>query len=238
MRWLSWDELPEGMRLDEVRPYYDSLAKKRGQLAAKRALDVVGSLVIFALTWWLFAVLAIAIKLDSPGPVFYRQERVTQYGETFRIFKFRTMVQDADRIGSAVTTNGDARVTRVGSVVRKFRLDEFSQLIDVLRGTMSFVGTRPEVPRYVASYTPEMMATFLLPAGVTSNASIVFKDEAELLDAEGDVERAYVEDVLPRKMEHNLRDMAGFSFLRDVKLMFATVGAVLGLGTSESMTIM
>lgn len=232
MKWLSWEDLPANIRTEEVRPYYDILARKRGQLVAKRVFDIVASLVIFALTWWLFLILAVAIKLDSPGPVFYRQTRVTQYGREFRIFKFRTMVQDADKIGSAVTTSGDARVTRVGSVIRKFRLDEFSQLIDVFRGTMSFVGTRPEVPKYVASYTPEMIATLLLPAGVTSSASIEFKDEAELLDAAEDVDVTYIREVLPRKMEFNLKDIANFSFFRDIKLMLMTVGAVVGFGSS------
>ncbi|WP_165247925.1 sugar transferase [Adlercreutzia sp. ZJ141] len=234
MKWLSWDELPESMRCDEVRPYYDSLAKKRGQLVVKRVFDIIGSLVLFALTWWLFIILAIAIKLDSPGPVFYRQMRVTQYGKEFRIFKFRTMVQEADKIGSAVTTNDDNRVTRVGAVIRKYRLDEFSQLIDVLRGTMSFVGTRPEVPKYVASYTPEMMATLLLPAGVTSTASITFKDEAELLDSTEDVDQAYVKDVLPRKMACNLKDIASLSFSRDAKLVLVTTGAVMGFRVTVS----
>ncbi|WP_165062711.1 sugar transferase [Adlercreutzia sp. ZJ154] len=227
MKWLSWDELPESMRCDEVRPYYDSLSRKRGQLAAKRAFDIVGSLVIFALTWWLFIVLAIAIKLDSPGPVFYRQTRVTQYGKEFRIFKFRTMVQNADQIGGAVTTGGDSRITRVGAVIRKYRLDEFSQLIDVFRGTMSFVGTRPEVPKYVTSYTPEMMATLLLPAGITSEASIRFKDEAYLLESTSDVDKAYVEVALPQKMNYNLNSMLNFSLISDLSTMLSTVSAVL-----------
>lgn len=233
MRWLSWEELPDKMRIPEVRPYYDALSKKRASLSAKRALDIIASVAIFALTWWAFIILAIAIKVESPGPVFYRQTRVTQYGEEFRIFKFRTMVQGADRIGGAVTTSGDPRVTRVGSVIRKYRLDEFSQLIDVLRGTMTFVGTRPEVPKYVGQYTPEMMATLLLPAGVTSTASIRYKDEAELLDAAEDVDKAYAEKVLPGKMLFNLQDIESFSFSRDIRLMFETVGAVLGLGDNE-----
>ena len=228
MRLLDWEELPDELRTEEVRPYYDALAEKRGSLAAKRVFDVVVSLCIFALTWWLFIILAIAIKLESPGPVFYRQTRVTQYGREFRIFKFRTMVQNADKIGTQVTTSGDARITRVGALIRACRLDEFSQLIDVFRGTMTFVGTRPEVPKYVKAYTPEMMATLLLPAGVTSLASIRFKDEAELLDAADDVNRVYVEDVLPQKMRYNLQDIMEFSFARDIKLMFQTVAAVLG----------
>ena len=174
-----------------------------------------------------FLVLAIAIKIDSKGPVFYRQVRVTQYNRTFRIFKFRSMVQNADK-GSQVTVSGDARVTRVGRVVRKCRLDELSQLIDVLRGKMTFVGTRPEVVKYTEKYTSEMMATLLLPAGVTSLASIYYKDEAELLDAAEDTDKVYVEEILPAKMYYNLKAIESFSFFGDIKIMFMTVFAVLG----------
>ena len=123
-----------------------------------------------------FAILAIIIKLDSPGPVFYRQERVTQYGKHFRIHKFRTMVQGADK-GSHVTVNNDSRITRVGKLIRSCRLDEIPQLLDVIQGTVTLCGVRPESPKYVAAYTDEMMATLLLPAGVTNLASIHYKDE-------------------------------------------------------------
>ena len=230
MRWLDWDDLPEEMRLPEVRPYYDALAHKRGYLVAKRLVDIAASIGVFALTWWVFLILAVAIKAESRGPVFYRQTRVTQYGREFRIFKFRTMVQDADRIGAAVTVDGDPRVTRVGSVIRKFRLDELGQLIDVFRGTMTLVGTRPEVPQYVASYSPEMMATLLLPAGVTSRASIEFRDEGELLAGVGDADEAYVSEVLPLKMEANLQDLSRPSIWGDVRTMLATVLAVASRG--------
>ncbi len=223
----SWEELPLAMQTEEVRPYYDILRKKRGSLFCKRLFDIVVSFVLLLLFSPLFLVLAIAIKVDSRGPVFYRQLRMTQYGKPFHIFKFRSMVQNADR-GSQVTLSGDARVTRVGRIVRKYRLDEISQLIDVLRGKMTFVGTRPEVPRYTAQYTPEMMATFLLPAGVTSLASIYYKDEAELLDAAEDSDRVYVEEVLPAKMHYNLQLLRQFSFWNDIKIMFMTVFAVCG----------
>ena len=234
MKWLSWEELPDIMRIPEVRPYYDALSKKRASLLAKRVFDVVMSVAVFALTWWVFIVLAIAIKIESPGPVFYRQTRITQYGKEFRIFKFRTMVQNSDMVGSSVTTSGDSRVTRVGSVIRKFRLDEFSQLIDVLRGTMTFVGTRPEVPKYVGHYSSEMMATLLLPAGVTSTASIHYKDEARLLDAAKDVDSIYAERVLPGKMAYNLKDIKEYSFFRDIEIMIETVGAVLDINAEEA----
>ena len=226
MGLIPWDELPEEMRTEEVRPYYDSLAKKRGQLVLKRALDVAGSAALLVVLSPVMLVLAAAIKLDSPGPVFFRQERVGRYGELFRIFKFRTMVADAERRGAQVTSGADPRVTRVGAVVRRYRLDEFPQLFDILRGTMSFVGTRPEVPRYVAAYTPEMMATLLMLPGVTSRASIEFKDENNILTDQLDVEALYVGEVLPQKMALNLRDLRSFSFLGDIRIIFITIIAV------------
>ena len=224
----KWEALPEQLRTDAVRPYYDLLARRRGSLLLKRCFDVIVSSLMLVVLSPLFLILAIAIKCDTPGPVFYRQVRVTQYGREFRIFKFRSMVQGADRRGSLVTVSGDSRITRVGRFIRRCRLDELCQLIDVFRGTMTFVGTRPEVPKYVAAYTPEMMATLLLPAGITSRASILYKDEADLLDAASDVDAVYVHEVLPGKMKYNLEEMKDFSFFSDIKTMFRTVFAVLG----------
>lgn len=224
----KWEDLPDELRTDAVRPYYEILKKKQGSLVAKRLFDIVVSAVMLLLVSPVFLLLAIAIKLDSPGPVFYRQERVTQYGQRFRIFKFRTMVSNADKIGTQVTVGNDSRITRVGKLIRKCRLDEVSQLIDIFRGTMTFVGTRPEVPKYVAAYTPEMMATLLLPAGVTSLASIMYKDEDLLLSGTENVDKTYIEDVLPGKMQYNLKAIETFSFWGDIKVMFMTVLAVLG----------
>lgn len=224
----KWENLPRELQTDAVRPYYDILRKKQVALFFKRVFDVAVSGVMLLLLSPVFLVLAIAIKLDSPGPVFYRQVRVTQYGRRFRIFKFRSMVSDADRIGTQVTVSGDSRVTKVGKFIRKFRLDEVSQLIDIFRGTMTFVGTRPEVPKYVVAYTQEMMATLLLPAGVTSEASIRYKDEAELLDQAENVDQVYIERVLPGKMAINLDAIRNFSFREDIATMFRTVLAVLG----------
>ena len=224
----KWEELPEQLRTDAVRPYYDSLEKKKVSLVLKRLFDIVVSSIMLAILWPVFLLLAVAIKLDSPGPVFYRQVRVTQYGQEFRIFKFRSMVSNADKVGAQVTVSGDSRVTRVGRIIRNCRLDELGQLIDVLRGTMTFVGTRPEVPKYVAEYTPEMMATLLLPAGVTSLTSIMYKDESRLLDGAADVDKVYIESVLPGKMHYNLKGIMDFSFWGDIKLMFMTVFAMLG----------
>ena len=223
----DWEKLPPEMQTAEVRKYYDILKKKQVSLFFKRCFDIVVSSAMLVVLAPVFLVLAIAIKLDSKGPVFYRQVRLTQYNQKFRIFKFRSMVQNADK-GSQVTLSGDARVTRVGKIVRKCRLDEISQLIDVFRGKMTFVGTRPEVPKHTEQYTPEMMATLLLPAGVTSLASILYKDEDKLLDGADDTDRVYVEEVLPGKMYYNLKAIEDFSFFGDIKIMFMTVFAVLG----------
>lgn len=221
----KWENLPKEMQIPEVKEYYDLLSQKKFQLALKRLFDIVVSFTLLALLSPLFIILAIAIKLDSKGPVFYRQTRVTQYGEEFRIFKFRSMVTDADK-GSLLTVGGDSRITKTGRFIRKYKLDEFSQLIDVLRGTMTFVGTRPEVPKYVEKYTPEMMATLLLPAGITSEASVYYKDENELLDAAENVEKTYLEVVLPDKMKYNLAAIRSFSFIDDIKVMILTALAV------------
>ena len=227
MRLRKWENLPPEMQTEEVRKYYDILKKKRASLFFKRLFDICVSLMLLIVLSPIFLVLSIAIKTDSKGPVFYRQTRVTQYNREFRIFKFRSMVQGADK-GSQVTVENDVRVTRVGKLIRKGRLDEISQLIDVLRGKMTFVGTRPEVPKYTRQYTPEMMATLLLPAGITSLASIYYKDEAELLDSAEDADKVYVEKVLPVKMYYNLKAIETFSFWGDIKIMFMTFFAVLG----------
>lgn len=223
----KWEQLPPEMQTEEVRKYYDILKKKQVSLFFKRMFDIVVSFLMLILLSPLFLILAIAIKIDSKGPVFYRQVRVTQYNRKFRIFKFRSMIRDADK-GSLVTLDGDARVTRVGKFVRKCRLDEISQLINVLNGDMTFVGTRPEVPKYTERYTPEMMATLLLPAGITSLASILYKDEAKLLDAAEETDKVYIEKILPAKMYYNLKSIENFSFWGDIRIMFMTVFAVLG----------
>ena len=228
MRLIKWEKLPDFMKNDEVRIYYDLLKKKRFSLFLKRLFDIIVSLIMLSILCPFFIILAIVIKIDSRGPIFYRQERVTQYGKRFRIFKFRTMVANADKIGTQVTVSQDKRITRVGKFIRKCRLDEVCQLIDVLRGTMTFVGTRPEVPKYVDSYTSEMMATLLHPAGVTSLASICYKDEDELLKNSENADETYINEVVPKKMQYNLYDVKKFGFWRDIKIMFMTVFAVLG----------
>lgn len=224
----KWEDLPSELKTDAVKPYYEALANKRIELCFKCIFDIVVSSVMLVVLSPLFLVLAIAIKLDSPGPVFFRQTRVTEYGKKFKIFKFRTMVRDAEKSGVLVTAKGDGRITRVGRLIRRFRLDEIPQLLDVFRGTMTFVGVRPEAEKYVKQYTPEMKATLLLPAGVTSLASIYYKDEDQLLVGAGDAELAYMETVLPGKMYWNLKGLKDFSFWSDIKLIFMTVFAMLG----------
>ncbi len=224
----KWEKLPKGLQTEEVRKYYEVLRKKNFTLFFKRVFDIFCSGLMLIILFPVFIILGIAIKIDSKGPVFYRQKRITQYGKEFRIFKFRTMVNNADKIGTHVTVGGDSRITRVGKFIRKCRLDEISQLIDVFRGTMTFVGTRPEAEKYVKEYTPAMMATLLLPAGVTSEASIYYKDEAKLLENTEDADKTYVEEILPAKMYYNLKSIERYSFWRDIGTMFKTVFAVLG----------
>ena len=222
----KWEELPPNMQNDDVRPYYDSLRNKKSNLLLKIVFDKVVSFLMLICLSPIFVLFAVMIKMDSPGEVFFRQERVTQYGRKFRIHKFRTMVKNAESLGTQVTTKSDMRVTKIGKKLRGCRLDELPQLMDILQGNMSFVGTRPEVTKYVEQYTPEMLATLLLPAGVTSEASIEYKDEERLLADAKNADKTYVEVVLPQKMKWNLQSLKEFSFVGDVKTMFKTVWTV------------
>lgn len=224
----KWDDLPDFIKIDEVKPYYEILKKKKVSLVLKRVMDLVGGLFLLVLLAIPMMIIALWIKLDSEGPVFYRQERITTYGKHFRIHKFRTMVNNADKIGSAVTVDKDNRITKVGKKLRSCRLDELPQVLDLISGNMSFVGTRPEAVKYVKKYRPEYMATLLLPAGITSEASIRYKDEAKLLNGADDVDKVYMEKVLPEKMKYNLESIKKFSLFREISTMIRTVFAVLG----------
>jgi lipopolysaccharide/colanic/teichoic acid biosynthesis glycosyltransferase len=223
----KWEDLPKEMQNEQVRPYYDYLAKRKMSLAVKFLLDKVLAVILLLLLSPIFLVIAIWIKCDSAGEVFFRQERVTRYGKKFRIYKFRTMVKNAESLGSQVTTNADMRVTKVGKKIRACRLDEIPQLINILKGEMSFVGTRPEVPRYVEHYTEEMYATLLLPAGVTSEASIEYKDEERLLSQADNADEVYIHQVLPEKMHWNCDSINRQGIMEDIKIMLRTVGAVI-----------
>lgn len=219
----SWNNLPKELQLEEVKPYYEILRKKKISRFCTRIFDIIMSLFPLLILSIFFLIIAIIIKLTSKGPVFYRQVRITRYNKEFRIFKFRTMVQDADKKGSLVTTKNDSRITGVGKFLRKTKLDELPQLINVLFGQMTFVGTRPEVKKYVDGYTNEMMATLLLPAGITSSASIKYKDEASLIENAEDVDKVYIEKILPDKMKYNLEDIKKYNFFRQIGLIFRTI---------------
>lgn len=227
MTLRNWDDLPKFMQCEEVREYYDILSKKKLSLKLKRAFDFVAGMGVLIVTAIPMLIISIKIATESPGGVFYRQERITTYGKKFRIHKFRTMVADADKIGSAVTVSGDSRITPTGVFLRKYRLDELPQAFDVLAGNMSFVGTRPEATKYVRKYTREMRATLLLPAGITSEASIQYKDEAQLLDSADDVDKVYVEQVLPAKMKYNLESIRKFSLWSEIVTIVRTILVVI-----------
>ena len=237
MELRPWRLPPDEMRTKEVRKYYNILMKHRMWLKVKRAFDVVVAGIMLAVLIIPMGIIALAIRLDSPGPVFFRQARVTQYGKTFRIYKFRTMVDNASKLGAAVTVDNDSRITKVGAFLRKYGMDEFPQLFNILAGDMTLVGTRPEVPKYVKKYTKEMYATLLLPAGLTSRTSIAYKDEDKLLGEAVDEESTdniYINEVLPAKMRYNLESMKHFGVQADASVLWDTFTSVVG---SERMTI-
>lgn len=226
MLLAKWEELPDYMQNDRVRKYYDILQKKKASLIFKRALDLFISVILIILLILPMCVIALAVKAGSPGNILFRQNRITTNGRTFKILKFRTMVENAEKMGGQITETDDKRITRNGKFLRKYRLDELPQIFNVLTGDMSLVGTRPEVPKYVKKYAPEMYATLLMPAGVTSYASICFRDEDELFRDPAMVEKNYMEVVLPEKMEQNLKYIEEFSFLYDLKIMVRTIADV------------
>lgn len=194
----------------------------------KRLFDLVASGLGLLLLAPLLFLIALAVKLDSPGPVFFRQERVGRHGRTFRIHKFRTMVTDAERKGLQITVGADARVTRVGEILRKYKLDELAQLIDVFVGDMSLVGPRPEVPRYVACYPDDVRDIVLsVKPGITDWASIEYKDENEILGNARDPQQAYVDEVLPVKLEYYVNYVRERSLWGDIVIVFATLRALI-----------
>ena len=224
-----FENLPDEFKNDEVKQYYDILDKKRKSLLSKRIADIVLSLIMIVFLAIPMLIIAVIIKCSSKGPVLYKQERVTTYGRKFKILKFRTMKVGADKEG-LLTTENDDRITGIGKVLRKLRLDELPQIFHVLSGKMSIVGTRPEVTKYVQQYTPVMYATLLMPAGVTSLASIKFKDEDRILGEVSDpqkVDEIYMNEILPKKMIYNLKYIERFGFKRDIYLMYKTVKQVL-----------
>lgn len=229
----SWSDLPSAMQNEAVRAYYEILQKKRFFLLLKRIFDLVMCILMIILLCIPMLVIALLIKFDSPGPVFFRQTRITANGKSFLINKFRTMCVNAEQTGSSVTVIEDARITKIGSVLRRFRLDELPQLFNILSGDMSFVGTRPEIPKYVQSYSDEMLATLLLPAGISSTASILFRNEDTLLQNCTDIDRTYVTQILPQKMVYNLQDIKKIGLGADLKIMISTVLAMQGVHVDD-----
>ncbi len=227
MELRKWSELPDEMRTKEVRKYYNILAKKSSWFKMKRFLDIVVASIMLVVLALPMVVIAIMIKLDTKGPVLFKQERITQYGKTFNIFKFRTMVVNASELGSQVTVDNDSRITKTGKLLRRLRMDEFPQLFNILAGDMTLVGTRPEVKKYVDHYTNEMYATLLLPAGLTSRTSIAYKDEDKLLKDAVDVDKVYIEEVLPAKMMYNLESLKKFGLLSDMSILWDTFVSVI-----------
>ena len=223
----AFDKLPAQFNNDSVKAYYDILSKRRGSIVLKRAFDIIVSLIVLIILIIPIIIISVCIKVNSPGPVFFRQLRVTKYGKVFRIFKFRTMVVNAESLGSMVTTKGDSRVTSIGRTLRKYRLDELPQIFNVILGDMSFVGTRPEVKKYVDLYKDEYYATLLLPAGITSLTSIMYKDEEKLLASSDDADEVYINTILPEKMKYNLQYTKDFGFWYDIKIMLKTVKEVI-----------
>jgi len=198
---------------------------------AKRAFDLVAASLGLLVLSPLFAAVAVMIRTTSPGPVFFRQERVGLRGRSFRIYKFRTMRHDAEAVGGQLTVGGDPRITRVGAALRRGKIDELPQLINVVRGEMSLVGPRPEVPRYVAHYDDRQRRVLDVRPGITDPASIAFRDENDLLAASEDPERTYLTEVMPRKLEMNLDYLERRGLVSDVAVILSTLARLLPRGS-------
>ena len=190
----------------------------------KRQFDLIFSLVGISLFLPVGALIALIIKIEDGGPIFYVQERVGQGGRHFKMIKFRTMIRDADKIGSAITIGNDSRITRVGRWLRRFKLDEFPQLFNVLKGEMSLVGPRPEVPKYVTLYNDTEREVLNLVPGITDPASIIYRNENEILGKFGDPEKYYVEKIVPDKIRINLEYAKKANVLSDIFVILQTIG--------------
>ena len=210
---------------------FDALMKKKkAALFFKRCFDITAS--FFGILFLLipFAVVAVAVKCSSRGPVFFRQVRVGKNGRKFRIYKFRTMVADAEKKGMQITVGGDSRVTGIGRVLRKTKVDELPQLFNVFAGQMSFVGPRPEVPHYVDMYSDYQKNVLRIKPGITELASIVYRDENDVLAKSEDPERTYIEEIMPEKIKLNMQYMQKMNVFYDIYLIFRTFAAVLKRG--------
>jgi lipopolysaccharide/colanic/teichoic acid biosynthesis glycosyltransferase len=217
-----YSSLPDNFHTELIKSYCDYLAKKQVALFFKRVFDIFTSFIFIVLLFIPMFVVAILVKTTSKGPVLYKQVRVTRYGKDFKILKFRTMVNNADKKGPSITILNDSRVTKVGKFLRKIRFDETPQLFNVIKGEMSFVGPRPEVPTYVEHYSNEMNITLLMKAGITCPASIAFRDEEKILNQSNDYDQTYINRILPIKAKYNIDYVKKFSFFGDCKIMFDT----------------
>jgi lipopolysaccharide/colanic/teichoic acid biosynthesis glycosyltransferase len=196
-------------------------------LILKRLFDIVVSMVGLVFLFPLFLIIAITIKVDSVGTVFFRQIRVGQFSKSFRIFKFRTMVSQSEMFGPQVSSVDDPRITRIGKVLRKYKLDELPQLINVFKGEMSFVGPRPEVPKYVEVYKDDYSDILTVKPGITDFASMEFKDENELLKTAEDPERKYIEEILPLKIGYYRKYLKEKSMVTDLTLILKTLWKII-----------
>ncbi len=224
---VDYEEIPMFMKNEIVAKYHKMLMRKKYILFFKRVFDLIFSLIMAIILFPVLITTCIIIKCDSPGKVIFKQKRIAQCGKVFDIFKFRTMVEDAEKIGTQVTTGDDPRITRCGKWLRKYRIDELPQIFNIIRGELSFVGPRPEVQKYVLQYTDEMLATLLIPAGVTSLASIIYKDESKMLENANNPDEVYVKEVLPQKMKYNIEYIEKISIAYDIKIILKTICAVL-----------
>lgn len=223
----QFEKLPTAFQKSEIKPYFDYLQTRRGSLIAKRVIDIFVAILVLTVLSPIMLLSALLIKITTKGPLFYLQERVGLYGKPFHIYKFRTMVVNADKIGAQITVGErDPRITRVGRILRTTRIDEFPQMLNVLKGDMTIIGTRPEVPRYVKEYSDEMMASLLMQPGASGVASIAYRYENEMLKDKEDPEQYYIQTILPDKMRINLDYLKKFSIWQDLWLMLRTVGCV------------
>ena len=203
------------------------LDKKKLSLFIKRVFDIVASLGGLIILSPMLIIVAICIKLDSKGPVFFKQKRVGKNKKIFEIYKFRTMVTDAEKLGKQITVGNDSRITRVGKFIRKCKLDELPQLINVVKGEMSLVGPRPEVPRYVELYDEYEEQILLVQPGITDYASIEFRNENEILGRSINPEETYIEEIMPTKIDLNMKYIRNISLVEDIKLILNTILAIL-----------
>ena len=212
--------------MTELYDYKEELNSKKFVLFIKRLFDVCASFFGLLFLFIPLVVVSVLIKCTSKGPIFFRQVRVGRNGKEFRIYKFRTMVVDAEKKGLQITTKDDNRITKIGSFLRKTKLDEFPQLINVLIGEMSFVGPRPEVPKYVALYSDVQKNVLLVRPGITELASIKYRDENEMLKSSENPEDTYIKEIMPKKIEYNLEYIKNISPFYDLKLIFMTFGVL------------